>query len=184
MKDFVPPDIILPEFPGDPLGLGPPYLPQFGVPSLGNKNFGLPQNPGYALSPENSFSGSSPSFGLPGEVTPEPLEYFEREEGDFKLPKFKYEEVFDTLMEKFKDKLPIDFVDSFKNASAGSFQLKFTIDFSLPNPFNVRVGPHNVDVGGYITQFANTSFSNTIRLILLCCVCIYFIVSVLGIIFS
>jgi hypothetical protein len=181
-KDYKPPPDVVD--PGPLVDPGRIYVLPFVLPPLSNKNFGLPQNPGYALPPENSFSGSSPSFGLPGEVTPEPLEYFEREEGDFKLPKFKYEEVFDTLMEKFKDKLPIDFVDSFKNASAGSFQLKFTIDFSLPQPFNVRIGPHNIDVGGYIAEFAGTSFSNTIRLILLCCVCIYFIVSVLGIIFS
>jgi hypothetical protein len=50
-------------------------------------------------SDSNSFSGSVPLFKNPGEVTERPLEYFERE-GEFELPKFKYEEVYDTLYEK------------------------------------------------------------------------------------
>jgi hypothetical protein len=182
----VPPEISIFNDPGNPQSRGKPLPPIFDM-QLGNGGFNFSGVPNRPVPPSasngDSFSGSIPSFDSPGEVETKPLEYFERE-GEFELPKFKYEDVFDTIMEKFKDKLPIEFVESFKNASAGNFQLKFTIDITLPQPFEVHIGPHNVDVGGYITQFANTSFSNTIRLILLCGVCIYFLVSVLAVIFS
>jgi hypothetical protein len=167
--------------PATPASLPSLIPPTFNM-TLGNGGFSVPQNPGNAQFPE-SFNGSLPSLEGVGEVTTKPLDYFERQ-GEYELPKFKYEDVFDKIMGNFKEKLPVDFVESFKNASAGNFQLKFTIDFTLPQPFDMRVGPQVINVGDYITKFADTSFSNTLRLILLCGVCIYFIVSVLGVIFS
>jgi hypothetical protein len=75
-------------------------------------------------------------------------------------------------------------MNKFKNPSTGSFQLNFKIDIMLPEPFNVRIGPFEVNIGEYIKTFADSSFGNIIRLILLCIICLYFIVSVIAVIFS
>jgi hypothetical protein len=183
-KDYVHPEIPIFDHPSEPLAPGALYVPPFTPPSLGNKTFGLPQSPGYAVPPSNTVSGSPPNLGLPDEITPEPLEYFEREEDKFKLPKFKYEEVYDTLKDKIKEKIPLEFLDDFESgSSSGMSDLIIKIDFSLPEPFNLRIGPQQINVSEMITDFAESSYGNIIRLILLCCVCLYFIVSVFCVIF-
>jgi hypothetical protein len=119
----------------------------------------------------------------PDDVTEKPLEYYERGEGKYDLPKYKYKDVYDKLYDKFKEKLPLDFLDKFKNASSNSSDLIIRIDFSLPNPFNVHVGPEQINLSEIITDFAQSNTGNTIRLVLLVMICLYFIVSVLGVIF-
>jgi hypothetical protein len=154
---------------------------------LGDGGFRVPGLPNRPVPPKdssgNAFSGGVPIFESPGKVTEKPLEYFERQ-GEYELPKFKYEEVYDTLSDKLEQKIPMGFLDKFKNASSGSFQLKFKVDFMLPEPFDVRVGPWEVNIGEYIQNFADSNFGKIIRLILLCLVCLFFFVSVLGLIFS
>jgi hypothetical protein len=150
---------------------------------MGNGDFSFPGVPNRPVPPNDYRLGLPPELAPPEESPEQELDWFERE-GEFELPKFKYEEVYETILEKFKERLPLDFVESFKNASSGSFDLIIKIDFLIPAPFNFRVGPKQINVSNYITEFAQSNFGNIIRLVLLVFVCLYFIVSILGVIFT
>jgi hypothetical protein len=83
-----------------------------------------------------------------------------------------------------KEKLPLDFLDEFKSPSGGLSDLIIKIDFTLPEPFKVRVGPEEVNVSKIIKDLANTNTANKFRLILLCGVCLWFIVAVIEAVFQ
>jgi len=111
------------------------------------------------------------------------LTYFERK-GFGELPSFRYDILYDELSEKVENKFGLQSLsDKFQNPSAGDFDLSFTIDFQLPEPFNVHVGPHKVDVQEYIDAYAALPIANIIRLILLAYLGIHFIIVTVNIVF-
>jgi hypothetical protein len=98
------------------------------------------------------------------------------------LPTFKYEEIFSKLEDKLKEKIPLDFAEKFKNATGGC-EFTYKIEFTLPEPFNKKVGPYTINFCSIISDLAAKKEIQTFRLVCLACVGIFFVMSVLELFF-
>jgi hypothetical protein len=182
-KDFVaPPDISgISQF----VDHGIPSIPSFGVPSLGIPNFQVPGKPALPVFSISIGGGEVPDLEEPETVDRKELKYFERKEnfkeGKYELPEFKYDDLYTELLDKFKDKFSLGWLDRLKNPSGYGVDLSWTIEFKW---FNLHVGPYKCDVRKKINEFAATRESEIFRMILLVLLCIVFIMAILDLVFA
>jgi len=102
-----------------------------------------------------------PEIKEPGEVEKKPLQYFERSEEQFGMPKFKFEKAFNEVKDILNEKIPLDWVDTLKDpVSNTSIDLKWTIDWDF---MGAKIGPHTIDLVHYIDDFATWDIARIIR---------------------
>lgn len=138
---------------------------------------GLPSLPGIG-------GGSLPSFEGPSESNPfetQPLIWFERGEGDFDFPTFKYEDLFDSIEEKFKEKFPLDWLEKLTTTDGTKIDLSWKVEFDW---YEQKYGPWEFDLSEHVEAYEKMDISRIIRLILLFILCWIFLNSVLSLIFD
>ena len=173
-KDYVPPpDVVF----ADP---GMPDMPHFDTPDIGGLRNQFGDGPGL---PDNTRRPIGDVPGLPGPSEPvekQPLEYFERKE-DSMFPEFKYEELFEELMDLVKEKIPLDWTDGLKNGNGGQIDLRWKVHFTL---WNQSYGPWEFDLRDYVDEVSTYDIVRILRLIALFVLCVFFLLAVMDLIFG
>lgn len=111
-----------------------------------------------------------------------PLQYFERSTGST-FHRFKYEELFEELGKKLNEKIPTEWAWKLTNGNTSSYAVNTTwrIDFQI---FGLKIGPYSLDLREYVNDFATLHISRVIRLVLLFVLCVYFLLSILNLLFT
>ncbi len=175
--DYVPP----PDIPGigefaDPGEIHAPNMTNPDIPD-GPKGPGLPTPPGGGIGEGANLPGS----GVPNPYENSPLTWFERSAEEFGFPTFKYEELYDSVEEKIREKINLDWLDGLKNpASGGGVDLSWTVDFTW---YNQRYGPWTFDFRDALDGYLKMQIARILRLIILFFVCAVFLMSVLDLVF-